>query len=421
MTAFSAQPLQGMSDIREPAVLRWQRLERLGIRVLEDYGCAEIRTPILERTDLFARGIGDATDVVQKEMYRFEDRGGRDVSLRPEGTAGVIRAVAAAGQDLLDARLYYLGPMFRSERPQAGRRRQFHQLGAELLGAPNAAADAECIALQLHILAAWGVTGARLRINTRGVPEDREPVADGLRARLEPVRDRLCPDCRRRMDTNILRVLDCKQAACAAEVSRLPPMTDFMSAASRDYLAEVDEMLSLLGIEAERSPRLVRGLDYYVHTVWEISHDALGAQDALCGGGRYRFELGRHGVDGVGFALGLERVLMVLEAVGGGDEAPPSVRVCIVTQDPCAFRENLVLAQTLRRKGVPCVMDLRADRPFKKQLRAADRMGAAWTVIRGRREMDQGTFLLKDMADGHQQELTMPELMARLTVSIDLG
>jgi histidyl-tRNA synthetase len=414
MTAFSVQPLQGMSDIRAPEVHRWQRLERIGARILEDYGCTEIRTPLLERTELFARGIGDATDVVQKEMYRFEDRGGRDVSMRPEGTAGVIRAVAAAGQDLLDARLYYLGPMFRCERPQAGRRRQFHQLGAELLGEPNPAADAECIALQLHILAAWGVHGARLRLNTRGVPEDRAAVTDALRALLDPVRDRLCDDCRRRMDANVLRVLDCKQPGCRAEVDRLPPMTEFMSAPSRDYLADVRDLLAMLNIEADLDSRLVRGLDYYAHTVWEISHESLGAQDALCGGGRYRFELGKRVLEGVGFALGLERVLMVLEAGGLEDDAHGPA-VYIATQDPCAFRENLVLAQTLRRKGVACVMDVREGRPFRKQLRAADRAGAAWTVIRGRHEMDQGTFLLKNMADGVQQELEMPELIERLT------
>lgn len=414
MSSFSSQPLQGMSDLRAPEIFQWQRLERIGTRILEDYGCSEIRTPVLERTALFVRGIGDGTDVVQKEMYRFEDRGGRDVALRPEGTAGVMRAVAAAGQDLQDARLYYLGPMFRCERPQAGRKRQFHQLGAEALGAPNPAADAECIALQCHILTAWGIHDARVQLNTRGLPEDREAVAAGLRTSLEPALDRLCEDCRRRLESNVLRVLDCKQPDCRAVVGDLPPVTDFMSEEARTYLAEVQDLLALLDIEVESNPRLVRGLDYYVHTVWEITHGALGAQDALCGGGRYRFELGKRALEGVGFALGFERVLMVLEAAGTAPAEPTAPHVYIVTQDPCAFRENLVLAQTLRRKGIACGIDVRKGRPFKKQLRAADRSGAAWAVLRGQREMDEGTFLLKHMADGRQEALAMPELLDRL-------
>lgn len=415
MASSTFQPLQGMADIVDPEVGRWQRLEETARRVLALYAFSEIRPPILERAELFIRGIGDTTDVVQKEMYRFVDRGGREIALRPEGTAGVMRYIASGGPELQDSRLYYIGPMFRCERPQAGRRRQFHQLGAEALGEASPAADAECIALQLQILAAWGLSGFAVQLNTRGLPEDREQVAGGLRDALRPLRDDLCPDCRRRFETNILRILDCKVPACRQLLGGLPPLTAFMSNAARAHLDEVRRLLRMLDIAADLNPRLVRGLDYYVHTVWEITHRALGAQDALCGGGRYRFELGKRVIEGVGFAMGLERVLAAL-AAGGEPAADPTPRaaVWIVTQHPDAFSDNLILAQALRLRGVSCGMDLRPGRSLKAQMRAANKAGAPWVVIRGEQELRDGTFLLKDMSDGSQAALAMPELLERL-------
>lgn len=342
MSSSSFQPLQGMSDIAAPEVIRWQQLESVAREILSLYAFSEIRTPLLERTDLFIRAIGDTTDVVQKEMYRFEDRGGRDISLRPEGTASVMRYIASGGPELLDGRLYYIGPMFRCERPQAGRKRQFHQLGAEALGDPSPVADAECIALQLQILSAWGLDGFQVQINTRGLPEDREQVRQGLQAALQPVRSELCEDCGRRFDTNILRTLDCKNPSCQRLLEDLPPVTEFMTEGSRSYLAEVSEYLQLLDIEADLNPRLVRGLDYYVHTVWEITHGALGAQDALCGGGRYQFELGKKVINGVGFAMGLERVLMALAAGedDAGDRTPPRPRFGSSPSTPTPFAKT---------------------------------------------------------------------------------
>ncbi len=420
MASESFQPLQGMSDIRAPEVYLWQHLESASRNVLERYGFDEIRTPVLEREALFTRAIGDTTDVVQKEMYNFEDRGRRKIALRPEGTASVMRVVASAGMELQDARLYYLGPMFRCERPQAGRKRQFHQLGAETIGEPNPAADAECIALQLQLLSAWGLSGAKLQINTRGTAEDRDAVAAGIRDSLGPVRGELCEDCQRRFDSNIMRILDCKNPNCRTLVDAVPPVTEYMSEGSRAYLAEVRDLLNLLDIDATLNPQLVRGLDYYVHTVWEITHSALGAQDALCGGGRYRFTFGKKGIEGVGFAMGLERVMMALEAAGVDPaERSPSTQVYVVTQHESAFRENLVLAQTLRLRGISCGIDLRG-RKIKKQMQAADRAGARWVVIRGEAEMDEGTFLLKNMADGTQEALEMPELMERLATALSI-
>jgi histidyl-tRNA synthetase len=414
MASNGYQPLAGMSDILPPEIRRWQQIEQVGRRILEAYGFDEIRTPILESTGLFERAIGDSTDVIEKEMYRFTDRGGRDISLRPEGTASVMRAVIAGGSDLADARLYYFGPMFRAERPQAGRKRQFHQLGAEAIGEPNPAADVECIALQRHILSAWGLEGFRVELNTRGEPDDGPAVAEGMRNALRPLLGELCDDCRTRYDKNVLRVLDCKNPGCKDVLASLPPVTAFMGEAARSYLDEVCDLLKLLDIEVTLNPRLVRGLDYYAHTVWEIVHDALGAQDALCGGGRYRFELGRRSVEGVGFAMGLERVLMVLASSSTPAAAPPRrVQVYIATQDPAAFRENLILAQALRVRGVNCSIEMR-PRTLKKQMRAANLAGAEWVVIRGEQELEEGTFLLKNMAEGGQEALEMPALMERL-------
>lgn len=414
------QPLRGMADLRAPDVYLWQHLEESGRQVLAAYGFTEIRTPLMESTDLFVRGIGDATDIVQKEMYRFEDQGGRDVCLRPEGTASVMRVAAGAGPDLLNARLYYIGPMFRYEKPQKGRYRQFHQIGVEALGEPIPAADAECIALQLQLLQTWGLKGARLVINSLGEPEDRERVLEGMRNALRPVQGELCEECGRRFDQNVLRILDCKNERCRQLVEDLPPLTEWMGTAAQSYLAEVRALLELLDIEAELEPRLVRGLDYYVHTVWEIQHPALGAQNQVCGGGRYRIAMEKNPIDGVGFALGMERVCLTLEAAGvaPGDLRQP-VQVVLATQHESAFRENLVLAQTLRRRGIRCVMDLRG-RSLKKQMREADKIGARWVVIRGEQEMDEGTFMLKDMVDGGQEALAMPDLMEKVGTQLSI-
>jgi histidyl-tRNA synthetase len=415
MSTADYQPIQGMSDLGPPEVRLWQRLEEQARRLLQLYGLDEVRTPLLEKTPVFLRSLGDTTDVVQKEMYTFADRGGRSLTLRPEGTAGVIRYVASQGPEAREARLYYIGPMFRSERPQAGRRRQFHQVGVELLGPPNPAADAEALALQMHLLAEWGLDGAVAQINTRGAPEDHPAVKAGLRDALRPRLDALCEDCRRRYDENVLRVLDCKQPGCRDIVSTLPPVTEWMSADARRYLDDVLRFLQRLNVPVQYNPRLVRGFDYYLHTVWEITHSGLGAQDSLSGGGRYRIQLGDQAVDGVGFALGMERIIAALRSQGGREESSPRrPLVWLVSLGAPAIEENLLLAQGLRLRGVRCRLELGAQ-SLKAQLRSANRAEAAWVVIRGDQEIEKGTFQLKNMADGAQVEIDMPELMERLT------
>ena len=417
MTSTSSQPLPGMSDLASPEIALWQQLESKAREILALYNFEEVRTPILESTSLFTRSLGDTTDVVQKEMYSLEDRGGRSMTLRPEGTAGVMRYIAGLGPEGADARVYYLGPMFRAERPQAGRRRQFHQLGVEALGAPNPAADAEVIALQQQLFTGWGLRQCEIEINTRGLPEDRAAVTAGLAKALEPRLGELCEDCRRRVATNILRVLDCKQETCRRIVDDLPLMTDFMSEPSRKYLDEVLRMLALLDINAHLNPRLVRGLDYYVHTVWETRHAALGAQDAISGGGRYRIDVGDAAIEGVGFAMGLERVVTALQHDQPAGETQAGRPVAwIVSQGQRAFEENLMLAQMLRQRGVRCGLGL-GQRSLKAQMREANRVSAAFAVIRGDLEMEKGVLVLKNMKDGAQEELDMPALVERLVAA----
>ena len=411
------QPVQGMSDIAAPEVRLWQRLERLARETLELYGFEELRTPVVEFEAVFTRSLGETTDVVQKEMYVFE-KGGRRLCLRPEGTAGVMRHAAGLGAQETDgARWYYVGPMFRSERPQAGRKRQFHQCGVECLEPPSPRVDAEILALQVDLLRAWGLGDCEVRLNTRGEIGGQAAVAAGLRAALAAHEAQLCDDCRRRISENVLRVLDCKNAACQAIVAQLPPSTDFMSAASRDYLAQTAAHLDALGVKARIDPRLVRGLDYYEHTVWEIASTALGGQNAVAGGGRYRMQLGGRELVGVGFAVGLERVVGVLQALGRDKDliAPPPPLVWLVGLGDAAQDRNLALMQQLRAAKIACRMATGGS--MKSQMRAANKSGAAFAVIRGDDELAQGVAALKDMASGEQVTLPLdrlaPELAAR--------
>lgn len=405
-----------MSDISAPEVRLWQWMEDRARGVFRLYGCEEIRTPILERTEVFTRALGEGTDVVQKEMYAFSDRGGRAVAMRPEGTAGVMRYVAGAVAPGQDARLYYLGPMFRAERPQAGRKRQFHQIGVEMIGAPSPVADAECIALQVQLMEAWGLSGYDVQVHTRGLTEDQAAVRQGFQHSLRPQLDRICEDCRRRFETHPLRILDCKQEACRGIVAGVPPVTSYMSEASRAYLEDVMRLLDAAGVRARVQPLLIRGLDYYVHSIWEITHPALGAQDALAGGGRYRISVAGRDIEGVGFAVGMERVGLAIQA----SEHPPALAsacpaICLVTAGGDASRAaNLSFLQRLRKAGIAAVMDT-GGRSMKAQMRAADRSGAAWVGIRGEEELAQGRIKLKRLADGSEELATEAETLARLS------
>ncbi|NLG34901.1 MAG: histidine--tRNA ligase [Lentisphaerae bacterium] len=403
-----------MSDIEVPEIRLWQHLEAQARGVMARYGFEELRTPVVEFESVFTRSLGETTDVVQKEMYVFE-KGGRRLCLRPEGTAGVMRHAAGRGAQETDgARWYYIGPMFRSERPQAGRRRQFHQCGVECLEPPSPLVDAEILALQMDLLRAWGLGDCEIRLGTRGAAGSHARVAEGLRQALAPREPELCGDCRRRISENVLRVLDCKNEACRAIVAEIPPPLDFMDDASRAYLAGVAGPLDALGVAYRMDPLLVRGLDYYEHTVWEIVSTSLGAQNAVAGGGRYRMKLGGRELAGVGFAIGLERVVAVLQALGR-DAAmmpPPPPLVWLVGLGEEAAGQNLVLMQKFRGAGLTCRMATGGS--MKSQMRAANKAGAAWTVIRGGDELAQGRATIKNMETGEQESLPLDQVAGEL-------
>lgn len=403
------KPVQGMSDITHPEIRQWQHVEAEARRVMALYGFEELRTPIVESESLFTHSLGETTDVVQKEMYAFEDRGGRRLCLRPEGTAGVMRhAAGLGGTEAEGARWFYMGPMFRCERPQAGRKRQFHQCGIECLSAPSPQLDAEILDLQLHLLRAWGLNDCVVKINTRGVGDDHRRVAEGLRAALAPLESGLCEDCRRRINTNVLRVLDCKNEACKAIAAELPPVTTFMGDEARDYLQKVGESLARLGHSFVHDPNLVRGLDYYEHTIWEISHHALGAQNAVAGGGRYRMNMGGKDMRGVGFGIGMERVISILEAMNIRPPEEKSGLIWLVGLGDAASDFLFPLMKEIRDAGHRCRM--LPGGSMKSQMRAANHAGAAWALICGDTELTEESIVVKNMATGEQRTWTVDEL-----------
>jgi len=400
-----------MSDIFTPEVEVWQNLETVARKVLARYDFREVRTPILEEVGVYLHSLGDASEIVTKQMYAFETRGGKQVCMRPEGTAGVMRHLAGRGQEALDARLYYMGPMFRAERPQAGRRRQFHQLGVECIAPPSPEQDAEVIAMQAALFEAWELGEAVFQLNTRGAPEDFPKILEGLRRELAPHQEGLCEDCKRRLGENVLRVLDCKVEGCREIVKSLPPITTWMAAESLSYFGRVRAALDLLKVSYVVNPLLVRGLDYYQHTIWEVTSAALGSQDALSGGGRYRMTMGKTELEGVGFGIGMERVLLALpEAVRARVAADGQKLIVLVAQNDAARAENIRLAADLRGAGLRARMDL-TGKSMKAQMKAAARWQARWVVLRGENELANGTATLRDMVAGVQRELPVSELI----------
>ncbi|MCK5844636.1 MAG: histidine--tRNA ligase, partial [Victivallales bacterium] len=391
----------------------WRFVENAAARVFQLYGYLEMRTPVMEFTELFQRGIGDETDVVKKEMYSFEDKGGRSLTLRPEGTAGIMRSFA--GTDVMNGnerRVFYMGPMFRGEKPAAGRKRQFHQIGVENAGGVSPLADAESIAMLAHYLDEIGITGYSLLINTRGSFEDRIPAEALLMEEFSRRSDELCDDCRERLNRNVWRVVDCKNPACSRIVDDLPDITDSFSEESRAYFAKVCEFLSKMGIEYSIDSKLVRGLDYYVHTVFEVTHPGLGAQNSLAGGGRYEVPVpsSKRPVPGVGFALGVERLLMAREALGEERRPKPELDVYLVSLGQAAVAANLALSMNLRKTGISTVL-CGEDKSMKAQMRAANRLSAKFALIRGEQELETGIVVCKNMKTSEQTEIPEEKIL----------
>ena len=410
MAAFAPPP--GTADIFPAEAGSWRFLENTAAKVFSGYGYGELRTPIFEYTEVFQRGLGGETEVVQKEMYTFEDRGGRSLTLRPEGTAGVMRALTNTDvANGTEQRVFYYGPMFRGERPSAGRRRQFHQIGVENVGRCAPLIDAECIAMLHNFLLSAGITGATFTINTRGVAADRIPAENVLREYFSKHIDSMCPDCRTRLERNIWRILDCKQECCQPIINAAPDYIDSFSEESKAYFEEVKAALTRLQVPFKVSSRLVRGLDYYVHTVFEVTHNALGEQIAIAGGGRYELFLPgeKRPIPGVGFATGVERLLMVREALNAPVPDAAGADCYLIGLGAAARMENLVLADTLRKAGKNIALELE-ERSFKAQMRSANRSGAKYTLIRGESEMEQHIAIVKKMDDGSQCEIAENEL-----------
>lgn len=414
----ATEPLPGTSDIWEPEVFGWLELEAITRDILGRYGYRELRTPVFERTEVFVRNLGNETDVVQKEMYTFDDRGGRSLTLRPEGTAGVMRAVANLGLGPgEECRVFYMGPMFRGERPSAGRKRQFHQVGVEAVGCNSPWMDAEVIAMLVHYLEALGLSGAKVMINSRGLPEDRPAVAQALKDYFQPHLHEMCDDCKRRFETNVWRMLDCKQEACHALALNAPRIADLLGPESKEFFARVCDGLDRLGVKYEVNPRLVRGLDYYVHTVFEITHPALGTEDAIAGGGRYRMTMPGTNtpIEGIGFAAGIERLLISRAALGLGPKERPNADTFIIAAGEAAIPSALQLAGELRHAGVGgrVLADV-TGRSMKAQFRSANKSGATKVLILGESELANGTVTVKNMSDSTQKSVARADVAANL-------
>jgi histidyl-tRNA synthetase len=406
------QALRGTRDILPEEVGYWQLIEDTAKEILTRAVYQEVRPPIFEQTDLFERGIGEATDVVGKEMYTFQDRGDRSITLRPEGTAGVVRAYIS---NKLHAqgiqRLWYTGPMFRYERPQAGRQRQFHQIGLELLGSSAPRADVEAIAIATKILQALGLKNLTLDINSIGRGEDRETYRQALVSYLEPYKADLDEDSRDRLTRNPLRILDSKDPKTQEIARNAPKLIDNLSYSSKKHFDSVLQLLTDLNIPYHINHCLVRGLDYYTHTAFEIKSDDLGAQATVCGGGRYDglvAELGGPETPGIGWAMGMERLVLLLQQLN----QPPVIQAdfYIVSKGETAEAQALVIAQQLRGAKFTVELDLSGS-AFGKQFKRADRSGASACLVLGDTEAENKTVNVKWLASGEQQSIAQNELL----------
>jgi len=409
---------RGTQDILPEQTPKWQKVESIMRELCRVYRYKEIRTPIFEQTELFQRGVGDTTDIVQKEMYTFEDRGGRSLTLRPEGTASAVRSFVEHkmfGLPDQPIKLSYVGPMFRYERQQAGRYRQFVQFGVEAIGSADPAIDAEVISLAMDIYQTVGLKDLKLVINSLGDKETRDAHRTALINHFKPSIEEFCSDCQKRLEKNPLRILDCKVDHEHPLMESAPALTDYLTEASALYFAEVKKYLEILGIEYVVDPNLVRGLDYYNHTAFEImsTSKGFGAITTLCGGGRYNGlveDIGGPDVPGIGFAMSIERLLLALEAEGVELDVEDGLDVYVIAMGEAAKQKAVELLSSFRTKGISADMDY-IDRKMKAQMKSADRLGAKYVIVIGDTELEESAVNVKEMESGNQEKVAFHDLV----------
>ena len=416
--AEQIRAVRGTRDIIPDEIYKWQYVESIARSVFETFGFREIRTPIFEYTELFVKGTGEVTDIVQKEMYTFTDKGGRSLTLRPEGTPPIVRSYLDNNLfvDLPVSKLYYVAPMFRYERPQAGRYRQHLQLGAEIIGTDKPTADAELISMFMHFVSKLNIEDVLLHLNSVGCSECRPGYVEVLKNFASDNFDALCETCKDRFDRNPLRMLDCKQEGCRAVFLRGPKILDSLCEDCRRHFDSVKGFLDKLEVKYQVNPFLVRGLDYYTRTVFEVTAGGLGAQDVIAGGGRYDNlveQLGGKPTPALGFGSGLDRIIEAMEAQNARFPNPPGIGVYMASVGDEGFPLILEISYSLRRKGISVEIGLEG-RSLRSQMRTADKLGAKYVAMIGGEEIEKGVITLRDMRDGQQEAIDIQVVVSTL-------
>ena len=409
--ALITKAVKGTQDVLPNESFKVQYLENSMIDIARNYGFKEIRTPVFEHTELFQRGVGDTTDVVQKEMYTFLDKGERSITLRPEGTAGAIRSFLEHGlfNEPLPQKLCYITSCYRYEKPQAGRLREFHQFGVECVGTASPAADAEVIALAADIFDFLGVDGLSLEINSIGCPECRKEYHNALKKYFEENKAELCSTCLERLDRNPMRILDCKSPVCQSIAKDAPKVLDFLCEDCKEHFRKTQEYLDVMGVEYTVNPTIVRGLDYYTRTVFEFVSNEIGAQGTVCGGGRYDGlckELGGNDTPALGFGMGIERLLLLIENKKIELPEEPKCNLYIAPMGAQASLLAAKIARELRQEGLNISFDV-ADRSVKAQMKYANKLGAQYTVVLGDSEIESGKVKVKNMQTKEETEIEL--------------
>lgn len=409
--ALVTKAIKGTQDVLPSESYKVQYIENSVLDIAKAYGFSEIRTPVFEHTELFSRGVGDTTDVVQKEMYTFEDKGGRSITLRPEGTAGAIRSFLEHGlfNEPLPQKLCYLTSCYRYEKPQAGRLREFHQFGVECVGTASPAADAEVISLANEMFDYLGVTGLQLEINSIGCPECRKKYYDALKEYFSQYKDELCETCLGRLERNPMRILDCKSPICKKIGENAPIILDYLCDDCRDHFEKVKNYLDAINIDYKVNPRIVRGLDYYTRTVFEFVSTEIGAQGTVCGGGRYDGlceELGGAKTPALGFAMGIERLMLLMEKQGTAYPEKEKCNLYIASMGEDALVKAMCITTELRKEGMNAQFDV-VGRSVKAQMKYANKLGAEYTMVLGGDEITNGKAKLKNMQTGEEVEVRL--------------